>query len=49
MTAINGWCRPSLIRSWVGKLAKHKPGDVVNVGVKRDGEEITLEVTLQGR
>lgn len=37
------------IRDWMGKLAKHKPGDVVNVGVKRDGEEITLEVTLQGR
>ena len=37
------------IRDWMGKLAEHKPGDVVNVGVKRDGEEITLEVTLQGR
>lgn len=37
------------IRDWMGKLAEHEPGDVVNVGVKRDGEEITLEVTLQGR
>ena len=30
-------------------LGKHEPGDTVNVGVKRDGEEITLEVTLQAR
>ncbi len=37
------------IRDWMGKLAEHEPGDVVNVGVKRDGEEITLEVTLRGR
>ena len=37
------------VRDWMGKLVNHKPGDVVNVGVKRDGEEITLEVTLQGR
>ncbi|MFI4871372.1 MAG: M28 family peptidase [Phycisphaerales bacterium JB061] len=37
------------IEDWMGKLAEHEPGDVVNVGVKRDGEEITLEVTLQGK
>ena len=37
------------VRDWMGKLVNHKPGDVVNVGVKRGGEEITLEVTLQGR
>ena len=37
------------IEDWMTKLANHEPGDVVNVGVKRDGEEITLEVTLQGK
>ncbi len=37
------------VRDWMSKLVNHKPGDVVNIGVKRDGEEITLEVTLQGR
>lgn len=37
------------VRDWMDKLVAHKPGDVVNVGVKRDGEEITLEVTLEAR
>lgn len=37
------------IGAWMTMLAKHEPGDVVKVGVVRDGEEITLEVTLQGR
>lgn len=37
------------VRDWMTKLVTHKPGDVVNVGVKRDGEEITLEVTLEAR
>lgn len=37
------------VRDWMGRLVNHKPGDVVNVGVKRDGQEITLEVTLEGR
>ncbi|GAB5495460.1 MAG: hypothetical protein Phyf2KO_05400 [Phycisphaerales bacterium] len=37
------------IRDWMGKLVEYEPGDVVNVGVKRDGEEQTFEVTLEGR
>jgi len=37
------------IRAWMEMLAKHEPGDKVKVGVKRGDEEITLEVTLQGR
>jgi len=37
------------IRAWMGMLVDHEPGDVVKVGVKRDGEEITLEVTLEGK
>ncbi|HED52836.1 MAG TPA: M28 family peptidase [Phycisphaerales bacterium] len=34
------------IRSWMGMLVNYKPGDVVKVGVDRDGEEVTLEITL---
>lgn len=37
------------VREWMGMLAEHDPGDQVKVGVMRDGTEITLEVTLQGR
>lgn len=37
------------IQGWMELLAKHEPGDTVKVGVKREGEEITLEVTLQER
>ncbi|MFI4896970.1 MAG: M28 family peptidase [Phycisphaerales bacterium JB059] len=37
------------IQAWMTLLAKHEPGDQVKVGVKRDGEEITLDVTLEGR
>lgn len=37
------------VQGWMELLAKHNPGDVVKVGVKRDNEEITLEVTLQER
>lgn len=37
------------IQAWLELLAKHEPGDTVNVGVDREGEEITLEVTLQAR
>ena len=37
------------IQSWMGMLAEHEPGDEVKVGVLRDGEELTLNVTLQGR
>jgi len=35
--------------AWMEMLAEHDPGDVVKVGVVRDGEEITLDVTLQER
>lgn len=37
------------IQGWMELLAKHEPGDEVKVGVNRDGEEITLDVTLQAR
>jgi len=35
------------VQAWMGLMSKHNPGDIVNVGVIRDGEEITLPVTLQ--
>ncbi len=34
------------VESWMELLMNHDPGDVVSLGVLRDGEEITLEVTL---
>jgi S1-C subfamily serine protease len=34
------------IREWMGMLAEHDPGDVVKVGVVRDGKEITIDVEL---
>ena len=37
------------MQSWMQLLAQHEPGDEVRVGVIRDGEEITLGVTLKGR
>jgi hypothetical protein len=37
------------VRAWMGMMAKHDPGDKVKVGIVRDGEEVTLEVTLQAR
>lgn len=37
------------IMDWMGMLSKHEPGDEVKVGVKRDGEEITLTVKLEAR
>ncbi|MEO0629413.1 MAG: M28 family peptidase [Planctomycetota bacterium] len=37
------------VQGWMPLLARHEPGDVVNIGILRDGEEITLEVTLQAR
>jgi hypothetical protein len=37
------------VQAWMTLLATHRPGDSVNIGVLRDGEEITLTVTLQGR
>lgn len=37
------------VEDWMDMLGKHEPGDVVNVGVKRGGEEITLSATLKAR
>ena len=37
------------VRGWMEMMAKHNPGDKVKVGIVRNGEEITLEVTLQAR
>ena len=37
------------VMAWMGMLADHEPGDVVRVGVKRGGDELTLDVTLQAR
>lgn len=37
------------VREWMQLMARHDPGDVVKVGIVRDGEEITLDVTLQAR
>ncbi len=34
------------VTEWMGMLRKHRPGQVVNVGVNRDGEEVTLKVEL---
>ena len=35
------------IRDWMELLANHEPGDVVTVGVDRNGERVELDVTLQ--
>lgn len=35
------------IMPWMTMLSKHKPGDRVDVGLRRDGEVVHLEVTLQ--
>ncbi len=37
------------VQDWMVLLARHNPGDTVRIGVIRDGEELSLEVTLQGR
>jgi len=37
------------IQEWMGMLAQHEPGDEVKVGVLRDGEEVTLTLTLEAR
>jgi len=37
------------IGAWMGMLAKHKPGDVVDVTVLRDDVEVVLKIKLQGR
>lgn len=37
------------IYGWMDMLAKNKPGDKFKIGVLRDGEEVTLEIELEGR
>jgi hypothetical protein len=37
------------VEEWMPMLAKHEPGDVVKIGILRDGKEETFEVTLQAR
>jgi hypothetical protein len=37
------------IEDWMSKLTGHNPGDKVTIGVMRDGREVSLEVTLEGR
>lgn len=37
------------VRSWMGMLAKHTPGDRVKVGVLRDGKMLEKTVTLAAR
>jgi hypothetical protein len=37
------------VESWMPLLMSHSPGDVVKVTVMREGQELTLDVTLQGR
>jgi Peptidase family M28/PDZ domain len=37
------------IYDYMSSMEKHQPGDKVDVVVKRDGKEVTLEVTLGGR
>ncbi|MGE3107607.1 MAG: PDZ domain-containing protein [Phycisphaerales bacterium] len=37
------------IRQWMGYMMHAKPGDVVDVGVKRDGNIVPIKVTLKAR
>ncbi len=37
------------MQHWMELLGSHEPGDEVKIGVLRDGEEVTLDVTLEGR
>lgn len=37
------------VMEWMQRLAEHDPGDKVQVGVRRDGEELVLWVTLKAR
>lgn len=37
------------VGGWMGFLAKHSPGDVVDVGIKRGTEELVVRVTLKTR
>ncbi|MEM1329186.1 MAG: M28 family peptidase [Planctomycetota bacterium] len=48
MVRWNGTDIPT-VEAWMPQLSKHEPGDVVDVTVVRDGEEITLPITLKAR
>jgi Zn-dependent M28 family amino/carboxypeptidase len=37
------------VEVWMGQMARHKPGDVVEVTIVRKGEEIVKKVTLRAR
>ncbi len=37
------------VQHWMTLMSDHEPGDVVKVGVKRDGAIIQIDVTLRGR
>ena len=37
------------VQSWMGFLVEHKPGDTVDVDVRRKGEEMRVRVTLKSR
>lgn len=37
------------VEDWMPMLAKHNPGDVVDVTILRDGKEQVVKVTLKGR
>lgn len=37
------------VQTWFQALVNHEPGDVVNVGIVRNGEPSTIEVTLTAR
>lgn len=35
------------VRSWMGMMAEHEPGDIVNVTVIRDENQIDLPIMLK--
>ncbi len=37
------------VEAWMPMLSEHKPGDVVEVGLLREGKPMTVKVTLKGR
>ncbi len=37
------------IAGWIEQLAEHKPGDIVDVGMKRGSEDMMVRVTLKSR
>ncbi|MBX3386382.1 MAG: M28 family peptidase [Phycisphaeraceae bacterium] len=48
LTKWNGEAIPD-VAGWMEFLAKHAPGDVVQVTLMREGQELTLPVTLRAR